>query len=389
MAKYDVRRFAEPEVLRTISPSNLVQLLAPHSEYLLRRGVHLPTARLRAVGDDLGLEETDAFDYDTLAAVLLNPDEDLSDDLVNALYLISECSNDVAAGKLLALVALDGTQQHSAADIATQIYVKSPELLERVHSEQFIGARKSFRYFLPRDASRSGIERSSTAVAEMESDLAAWFESKKKGNQVRIVEFAKDTETWLLVRHGDGFKRESAQRNGKSTSVFYRPEKYDIIVYTHQSGELRINAEDRDRSVYRRSFGRRYFGDEHFYPDEAFKYTLEPLKRGASSIAWSDVEGIDHVVLEEVRYEIGGAYRESKTHSAADLFAALAGQPMLTPPIKSARFKIRFSDSNKARSVIVTPPVSAKFTRDSDGERVAEWLLKRGFDLSGRPSEQD
>ena len=389
MAKYDVRRFANPEVLRTIRPDNLIQLLMPFAAYLLKRGVSLPVARLRAANDEVGAEENDAFDYDALAGVLLNPDDDLEDDLVNALYLISECSTDTAASKLLGLASVESTQLLSPADIATQVYLKNPDLLERVHSEQFVGARKSFRYFLSRERSLERLRPSSTTIREIEADLAAWFESKKKGNQVRLVVFPKDTETWFLVRHGEGFKRESAQRSGKSTSIFYRPERYDVAVYTRSTGEFRINAEERERGVYRRVFGRRLFGSDEFFPEEALKYTLEPLKQGPSSIAWSDVPGIDEVVLEEVRYDIGGAHHESKTHSAADLFAALSGRPLLSAPIGSARFKIRFSESNKPRAVIITPPRNAKFTRDSDGRTVAEWLSKRGFDLSRRTIDSD
>jgi len=44
---------------------------------------------------------------------------------------------------------------------------------------------------------------------------------------------------WFLVRHGEPFTRESIVKDGESSSVYYRPEKYDVLVYNPETGEIR------------------------------------------------------------------------------------------------------------------------------------------------------
>ncbi len=54
--------------------------------------------------------------------------------------------------------------------------------------------------------------------------------------------FPEADETWFLVRHGQPFRREGSIVDGESESVFYRPEKFDVLVYSSAASELRINA---------------------------------------------------------------------------------------------------------------------------------------------------
>lgn len=43
---------------------------------------------------------------------------------------------------------------------------------------------------------------------------------------------------WFLVRHGEAFTRESIIKDGESSSVYYSPEKYDLLVYNPETGEI-------------------------------------------------------------------------------------------------------------------------------------------------------
>lgn len=395
MAKFNVSRFADPDVLKTISPQNLYDLLAPYAGYLAGRGVTLRApARLRAVPDDFGVEDVEVVDYEILARVLANPDADVPGDLVNALYLISEsCTPSIVESLLMSPgVQVGASQEQSAADIATQALLRAPYLLERLHAQQFVGARQSFRYYLTRELPSGPVPSPSEEVLEdLQRDLASSFESRKMGTQVRVLAYPSTHEVLFLVRHGEGFRRQSVQQKGRSTSVFFRPEKHDIVAYTHSIGELRINAEERERELYRRAFGRHLFADESYFPEKNSKYSLEPLRQGRSSISCADVDGIEWVVLKEIRSAFGGSHNEMKTHSADDLFAALEDRGGAFPGGKliGARFEVRFSDARTPRIVHINPPARAKFTRDSDGARIAEWLVKRGFDVSRRENDEE
>ena len=92
----------------------------------------------------------------------------------------------------------------------------------------------------------------------------------------------------------------------KTTSVYYRPEKYDVLKYDEGLGELAINAEGNKKLAehYRELVGVLLFDDAKHFPDTA-KFTLEPLQEaGAESLVCSDVEGIDSVVLKELQLSL-------------------------------------------------------------------------------------
>ena len=194
---------------------------------------------------------------------------------------------------------------------------------------------------------------------------------------------------WFLVRHGQPFKREgSLKKEGQSSSVYYRPEKHDVLVYNPLIGELRINAETKGvRDLYRVKFGLHLFRDEHYFPGMA-KYTLEPLRdEGAASLICSDIDGMEWVKLTEIRYLWGGSQNELEIRKAADIFAALAAREMPMPrraPIVGATFSVKFAEAKSPRSVSLYPPNVAKFTRDNDGAVVEEWFSRRGFILAGQ-----
>ncbi len=227
----------------------------------------------------------------------------------------------------------------------------------------------------------------------LERSLGNWFGEKKKSDVVRVLMYAKPDEVWFLVRHGDTYRREGAVKDGQSSSVFYRPEKHDVVVYNPVVGELRVNAVTKgEKDLYRRMFGLHLFGDEEHFPASLRKYTLEPLQvHGKAALVCADVEGIDSIHLTEVTYFWGGAYNEMETRRASDIFAALEARErelLNSVRISGAKFRVKFSDSKTPRSVNVRPPNVATFTRDDDGKHVEEWLRMREF-LVPRPEEFD
>jgi hypothetical protein len=257
--------------------------------------------------------------------------------------------------------------------------------LEKKHGEQFVGERSSFVYFQSANEPCGRFTPpTNEQIEQLQLDLGQWFLQRKKGDQVRVFVYPKPDEVWFLVRHGDGFRREGAQRNGRSTSIFFRPEKHDVLVFTPAIGELRVNATTLgERDLYRRLFGLHLFGNPDHFPCSHKKYTLEPLRRdGAGSLICTDVDGIDSIVLAEIAYYWGGAQGEVEIRKAnGDLFAALSERngKIQQSKIIGAKFRVKFSDSRTPRSVSLRPPNVARFTRDDDGRRIDEWLAKRGF----------
>lgn len=87
----------------------------------------------------------------------------------------------------------------------------------------------------------------------------------------------KDDGVWFLVRHGEPFKREESIDGSQASSIYYRPLRYDVLVYVPQIGELRIHACSKgEKQLYRDQLGKHLFGDADIFTGTE-KYTLEPL----------------------------------------------------------------------------------------------------------------
>lgn len=124
-----------------MSPSYLRALLLPHAVYLESRGVLLPSI------------EDGEIDLVMLSGVLMNPDENMPPRLVDALYLINEMATDEGMDALLEAVqrsgrSLEAGASATPADIAVEIWLKWPDLLDRKHAENLITRPRSFEYFL-------------------------------------------------------------------------------------------------------------------------------------------------------------------------------------------------------------------------------------------------
>ena len=378
MATYNLRRFAHPAGLKAIAPTRLLAFLEPHTPYFASRGLLLPSSNV-----------SNGLDYGHLVEVLMSPGTDTPTDLVDALFFVHEMSTVDSMDLLLEEaetngLSLEGTHEPTAADVAVQVFLQDKALLERKHAERYLTRPRSFEYFQTEARPVPAFKQPSPeARTALEHDLGDWFEKKKRGRGSRVFVYPKGDSIWFLVRHGDPFRREGSVDGDQTSSVFYRPEKHDVLVYERAFGELRMNACNKgEKEIYRREFGRHLFGDKDFFPGTG-KYTLEPLRRdGVASVVCTDVDGMDWIQLKEIQFLWGGAAREIEIRKANDIFAALEGRGRSIPataPILRASFNVKFTDAKHPRTLTIRPSNIAQYTRDSDADVVEDWLQKRGF----------
>jgi len=361
--------------LRRFRPDRLLEFLRPFSEYLSSRGVALPTGAHPAI------------DYDALAHVLMTTDKSTPADLVESLYFVHEMATQQGMDDLLGEAAKHGIHLNlgddsSPGDVALEMWLARPDLVQRRHAERRLQRRRNFESFkgcrAPTDSRREGPDHAH--LAALEKDLGTWFDEHLRGSWCRIVSYPDGTRTLYMVRHGDAMHREPSVAEGKPSVALYRPELFDILAYDAERDELWINAEDRVRDEYRRRFGAHLFGDADYFPP-ATRFTLEPLRQnGRAALVCSDVSGIGRVHLVEIEYQWRGALSETVVRRAPDLLAVLeryAGIPAKADII-GAKFKILFSDCKQWRTVRVEVPNKAQFKRD-DSLLVEDWLRKREF----------
>jgi hypothetical protein len=186
MATLTTRRFAEVDRLKAMSPAQLRALLLPYAAYLESRGVVISSS---AAGE---------VDLVGLSGVLMNPDETMPHRLVDALYLINEMATDEGMDALVEAVQQSGRSLESGpkatpADVAVEVWLKWPELLDRKHAETLITRPRSFEYFL----GRAGVARTVPGDdlgkrSELERRLDDWFSANRRGRGCHVFRFDRD-----------------------------------------------------------------------------------------------------------------------------------------------------------------------------------------------------
>lgn len=378
MATFNPRKFSDPSWLQRIAPARLIAFLQPWSGYLSHRGLAWPAAG------------SDAIDCAALAEILLSPNDTTPAEMADALYYVHETCTAADMESLIdsarrERLALDAAADTTPADLAIEIWLKRPQLLQQRHAEVLAHHQRSFEYF----AGRAGTGRTfphlgAVLQGQIEASLDDWFSENRRGRGSRIFVFREQAHTWIVIRHGEPMHREPKHADdGRVETAFYRPQQHDVLIYDETTDEIAVNAKTKGmRMLYLETIGRLVFGDPTYFPT-ADKFTLNPLiERGAEALKCDDIVGIDRVTLVEYRRRWGGAHKETEIRRADDIFAARAdrGRSLaLEGQLSAAVFRIKFSTSPKERRVVLRPKASAQCERDSDAVLIEEWLQARGF----------
>lgn len=354
----------------------LLEFLKPHADFIASKGFDLPQPD-GTISD---------FDYLMLTSILMKPDERMSASLIDALFFAHEMGTDQMMNKLLDLaksLELDIPCESTPMDVAMRIRVRDSLALEKAHSEQHISRSRTFEHYQA-DTPVPFCEPDDNRLAEIEAALDVWFENHKRGANTRVFVYPGEDEVWFLIRHGDAYKRESAVDGYGSKGVFYRPEAFDVACYVPSIGELRVHTKNKgEQDLYRRELSKLISGDSSFFPG-LDKYDLDPIVYdGEKSLVVRDIDGIDWIMLIEVRVEKRRShYKLLTTYAAPNVFLALRDDSIHFHPneiVTKAKFKVKFTGEDKPRTITITPPNKLQLCRDADAALIDVWLRKRGF----------
>lgn len=380
-------RFANPSTLKEISPENLLLFFDPFRGYLTKRDYELPS------------NPSEQIDYEALAAILANPDGEFPRDLAQRLYLVHEMATDRGMQDLLeaappGLLTVDG-RDSTAADVALQVLLRDRALLERTHAEQFLIRTRSFYVCRGPGKANDSLPDCSGAVTDAISpELDEWFDKHGRGRGSKVFTFLRpaEDEVWFLVRHGQPMRRQGTLDEGESSSVFFRPEVFDVVIYHRLLDSLIVHTDLKGvRELYRKTFGKRVFRNEDYFSADG-NYTLQPLKdKRAGALDCEDIEEISSVTLQELEIFVGKARGIFHSIKGDDVFAYLAESRTRVPKgfWNKAVLRIVFSDTLKPRTVTIWPPSRTSYTRDDDRLPVEELLRTNGFVLGSREAEDE
>jgi hypothetical protein len=380
-SSYKLKHLLSPGILKKMAFPLLLRLLEPFREYLQQRGL-------------AWTEQEDRFDYAALAVVLASPTEQTPEVLLDALYIIDataeeELFDDIRDRAVEAGVDLSGLAEPSPADLAALVWLERPALLEQVHAEQHLTRPRKFVSFLSSRAAAARVaEPAAEVILGLEQDLDRWFAEHKKGHgAVRVYFFPRQDGAWFMVRHGLRITREgTVESDGRPGRVYYRPEKFDVLIYHGDRGELAVHTGTKgEQEAYCRRFGRHLFGDDGYFdfPNGRPVYTLRPIiARGRAALACRPGECIEAVRLVELQFLHDCQQRYVEIHRADDVFDAMEEKGRDVPDgarLVCMKLMVLFAGGGRWRSVVLRTPNVAVFDRESDSEAVHAWLDERGF----------
>jgi hypothetical protein len=256
MVAFNLRKFTNPDLLKTIAPGRLIAFLSPWREYLAKRGLPL---------SGNGRSE---IDCDALAHILMDPDASVPKDMVDALYYVHETASDEDMDALLDLaktrtVEIEHDPQTTVADVAIQMWLAAPDILREHHAEAIAFRQKNFLYYRGAHGDKRAFPKVDDDLRrQLEMALDDWFDDHKRGRGCRVFFFPHGKKVWILVRHGQPMRREASQgEDGRSSTEFYRPQQHDVLIYDTASDEMSVHANTKGEiKLYLACFGRLLFG---------------------------------------------------------------------------------------------------------------------------------
>ena len=381
MAKtYQPKRFANPGLLKRLDFALLLRLLEPYRPVFEER--HQFSWKESHMG----------FPFDRLAKILLNPAA--PSELLETLYYVETLADEKYFDDLLTAARKLGcdTEKRTVEDLAMLLRLECPVVLERLHAEIYRNHNKHrvkrFESYFAAGEIRPMLDLTQDRLEHIEAELNHWAEENRRGIGMRVFTSRDAQAVWFMIRHGQPMKRENTvESDGSHGLTFYRPEKYDFMIYYPKEGELAMNVRtQKARTAYTQIFGRRLFDDAGYFSiGNTVKYTLNPLlKYGAASLMCWGTPGIDKIRLCEIQATRPGIKNHLEIHRADDLLTVdnenLPLSHRDSVPVK-AKFQVAYADGRE-RIVTIEPPNIALYDRESDHEIIHAWLLERGFILN-------
>lgn len=381
MSKVKFKRFIKLQVLEQIGRRMLGKFFDRFKADLAETGIHMPPVDLA--------DET----YYPRVIELLQAPEGLPARMVDALFAIDEMADHAGQECLENATAQAGLPfrihpDSTHAEIALQIWMETPELLQNQHYKQKLLRLSVFDYFSGKR--KTGLVRESARVGHetmelMKQDLDKWFAEHNRGEETAQIDFHEiEGEQWYLIRHGDTYTRTTKVDKRHLERLHFRPAKDDLVVYSPEYDELRIHAGTKgEKDLYRQQFGQRLHGNDHHFR-ACTRYTLEPLRtEGEQALDPAGIEGISRIVLRKYKVAFGDNLHDSLIRSSRDIFQMAKMRNWSAIPnrghLVSAVFDVYFQDTAKPRRVQIRTPNTLKLGRHSDAPLVHRWLRHKGF----------
>lgn len=376
MGKKALQLFMKVDALRVIGAESLRALLEDHVELFQERGVDI-------TGDD------ESFPFDALAETLQCDRDKFPTDLINALYLISEMSDQAGLDMLISharnagLIEDDDRSELSSADIAVRLYLHDPAILERCRDSRVVQSKRAYVYFsAERPYPNAQFSVLPQSVSRFEVACNDVFRQRQRGEGVKLRHFPDGDIIRFLVRHGESLTRKGVLQGRESSSIIYRPEMFDAFRFEMSKGILGMpNGPKWQTDLYRTYFGLLLYGDRNaFQPMPLF--TFQPIiDRKRDALACAVVREVESIRLTRLEWNRPDGDGKGSYTDVHDVFAAFEqdGHDFPTEGILSARFVFTLRESLEEHYLEIHGDKRINCQRDTDLELLWPWLEAQHF----------
>lgn len=375
MATYNPKIFTNPDSIAGIDTTFLAEFFKRFPKFFEAHGVHLNNGGLQ---------------YAQIIQILMNPDASVRDDkethdLMEALQTITEMANQESMDALNTAAKQKNItlQGKSPDDVAIYCWLHHPDLFHTQYARALVQNFKSFSYFLGANGyARAFPAYTEQTIKDMQAELDNWFGENKRLRDCRVYLFPHGQRVSIVIKYGMPLNRTIKMEKGDSESIFFHPQKHDLLIYDCGKDEISVKTDNKkgQQEAYLDCIGRHLFGDENYFAVPK-KFSLKKLTEiDSADHDFLSVHGISRIVLTELQYDWAGETEIRKSENLLRTLVRKNGRDSIkkaTPRV--AKFRFWFTGNKTPRVVEIREGNQAKFGRDSDSQLVEAWINDQGF----------
>ena len=377
MKSSTLKHFSNLDLLKKLDTDLLKILIGNFSEYF----------------NKYDIQADEALNYEQLKLALMNNDnKEMPENLTELLHKADEMSTETKSEHLKHELEDRETTINSSytpLDIALYCQLYHFDIFERSYILSYLYLKRSFFYFKAKSQQNGEHKIDTEKQRLLESTLNEWHHKKKNIGHVKSYIYNKNEHTtWIAFTYAAPMKREGkVTPDGQSESIFYHPERTDLVIYDRKHHRLQIQTKSNSkflREEYCRVMGLHLFKDETYFQSTDKPFTFMPLSsHRETDYDWTQVDGIKSIRLTEIQFRWGDILETHKITSESDYFPELAKRNISRStdnplPIVAANFQVKFNGQSKERSLSITP-YKASFVRNEDTLVIDNWFVKHGF----------
>ncbi len=276
-------------------------------------------------------------------------------------------------------------------EVAVRTFLDHPAVFESAHGRHLVRTLRGTTEFNGRRAG-CPLAGDPAALNALEATLGHHFDARARSAHCRIIRSRDEDRHIFEIAHGALVRADEALDGGPlllrdsampvylaESSLRYRPQRRDVVVYEALAGRLRVRAGDAATlHAYRTAFGELLFGDAEWFGTEPI-VSLEPLIRLGQAVE-EPTAGLREVRLVGLvlRHEAPDGKMaldsdEIWPYLNAKLLGGLQGTELL-----EACFRVYPIGSEKPANIKVRAPNRVEYGRMAD-ELFRPFLEARGF----------